>query len=196
MHAPWLELRPHPGDSPPQGLRVRAAAVRAHWRHSPAILMHYAVEGPLVSLRWPAPTHPRRADGLWKHTCFEAFLADSSGTGYTEINLSPSGEWAQYRFSAERVPVISEQPADSAVWLEMEHQHTPHLYSLWAAMPEAALEIVAPAAGVPAGLSAVLETSSGELSYWALHHPSERPDFHHRASRTQRLAPPLSSSSA
>jgi hypothetical protein len=27
----------------------------------------------------------------------------------------------------------------------------------------------------------VLETLDGQLSYWALHHPAERPDFHHRA---------------
>ena len=29
------------------------------------------------------------------------------------------------------------------------------------------------------GLSAVIEDDSGTLSYWALRHPSARPDFHH-----------------
>ena len=29
------------------------------------------------------------------------------------------------------------------------------------------------------GLSAVIEETSGRLSYWALAHPSGRPDFHH-----------------
>jgi hypothetical protein len=28
-------------------------------------------------------------------------------------------------------------------------------------------------------LAAVLEDRDGRLSYWALEHPSERPDFHH-----------------
>lgn len=30
------------------------------------------------------------------------------------------------------------------------------------------------------GLTAVIETITGEKSYWALHHPVLRPDFHHR----------------
>ena len=29
------------------------------------------------------------------------------------------------------------------------------------------------------GLSAVIETTDGALSYWALAHPAEKPDFHH-----------------
>ena len=32
------------------------------------------------------------------------------------------------------------------------------------------------------GLSAVIEETDGRLSYWALAHPGERPDFHHRDS--------------
>ncbi|HTO59214.1 MAG TPA: hypothetical protein VMJ74_15545 [Pseudomonadales bacterium] len=32
------------------------------------------------------------------------------------------------------------------------------------------------------GLSAVVEDARGGLSYWALHHPSARPDFHDRDS--------------
>jgi hypothetical protein len=29
------------------------------------------------------------------------------------------------------------------------------------------------------GLSAVIEDDNGSLSYWALKHPSGKPDFHH-----------------
>ena len=29
------------------------------------------------------------------------------------------------------------------------------------------------------GLSVVIETLDGAISYWALAHPSEKPDFHH-----------------
>jgi len=29
-------------------------------------------------------------------------------------------------------------------------------------------------------LSAVVEETDGRLSYWAIAHPGERPDFHHR----------------
>ena len=30
------------------------------------------------------------------------------------------------------------------------------------------------------GLAAVIETADGERAYFALRHPAERPDFHHR----------------
>jgi hypothetical protein len=29
------------------------------------------------------------------------------------------------------------------------------------------------------GLSAVIEATDGTISYWALAHPSDKPDFHH-----------------
>ena len=37
------------------------------------------------------------------------------------------------------------------------------------------------------GLSAVIEQADGTLSYWSLHHPSGRPDFHHHSARALRL---------
>jgi len=39
------------------------------------------------------------------------------------------------------------------------------------------------------GLSAVIETKTGDLSYWALAHPSEGPDFHHTDSFVLTLPP-------
>ena len=43
-----------------------------------------------------------RADVLWQHTCFEAFVAPAGAPGYHEFNFSPSLDWAIYRFSAYR----------------------------------------------------------------------------------------------
>ncbi|MGH8562518.1 MAG: hypothetical protein ACRES4_11180, partial [Nevskiales bacterium] len=37
------------------------------------------------------------------------------------------------------------------------------------------------------GLSAVIEAANGSLSYWALKHPAEEPDFHHPDSFTLSL---------
>jgi hypothetical protein len=41
--------------------------------------------------------------------------------------------------------------------------------------------LTSPAAGVGLrlGLSAVVEDKARVLSYWALKHPAEKPDFHH-----------------
>ena len=49
---------------------------------------------------------------------------------------------------------------------------------LSSAYRDAALEI---------GLSAVIERLDGSLSYWSLHHPPGRPDFHHHDARAVRL---------
>ena len=43
---------------------------------------------------------------------------------------------------------------------------------------EARIELPLDAEG-PFGLSAVIETIDGAISYWALAHPAEKPDFHH-----------------
>ena len=40
------------------------------------------------------------------------------------------------------------------------------------------------------GLSAVIEDDSGKLSYWALKHPSGKPDFHHPDTFVLEIAPP------
>ena len=43
-----------------------------------------------------------RTDGLWRHTCFEAFIAAAVRPEYWEYNLSPSGAWAAYHFTGYR----------------------------------------------------------------------------------------------
>src|SRR5579863_5463591 len=42
----------------------------------------------------PPAANPGRADELWKHTCFEAFVGGPQSPGYLELNFSPSGQWA------------------------------------------------------------------------------------------------------
>jgi hypothetical protein len=43
-------------------------------------------------------------------------------------------------------------------------------------------ELPMPQPGSPlrAGAAAVIEEMDGQMTYWALAHPAERPDFHHR----------------
>jgi hypothetical protein len=43
-------------------------------------------------------------------------------------------------------------------------------------------ELPKPAPGQPlrVGVAAVIEEADGQLTYWALAHPSAQPDFHHR----------------
>ena len=61
--------------------------------------------------------------------------------------------------------------------------------------PALTLTAVTPLAATPwdesadtlLGLSAVIETDDGRLSYWALAHPRAQPDFHHPVGWTARV---------
>src|SRR3954467_14639798 len=64
--------------------------------------MAYVLAGGMERVRIPAICAPRRADGLWQHTCCELFIAERAGKGYVEFNFSPSTEWACYGFSSYR----------------------------------------------------------------------------------------------
>jgi hypothetical protein len=65
--------------------------------------LRYKVEGDIGRLMVPSQTVPNRADKLWQHTCFEAFIAEEDiALGYREFNFAPSTEWAIYQFSGYR----------------------------------------------------------------------------------------------
>lgn len=117
--------------------------------------------GPIV----PPPARPVRTDGLWQHTCFEAFVHADDG-GYYECNFSPSTAWAAYRFAGYRAGQVA---AAITPRLHVERNGVLAL--------NATLTLPEDATG-PIALSAVIEDSDG-LSYWAVAHPPGRPDFHH-----------------
>lgn len=146
----------------------------------------YTVSGDMAGLRIPPATEPAPADGLWQHTCLEVFVAVEGEADYREFNFSPSGQWAAYRFAGERQRDTS--PAPDLPAPVMQLAITPTLLTLDVHLPLAALPL--PAQHVELALCAVIEEHDGRLSYWALQHPCERPDFHHPAGRSLRLALP------
>ncbi|MBE2293779.1 MAG: DOMON-like domain-containing protein [Phycisphaerales bacterium] len=143
-------------------------------------MLDYRIEGDLSALCLPAPSTPHRADGLWRHSCCEAFLKVDGQAGYYEFNFAPSTAWALYRFTAYRAGMcaIAATPPHLTSQLEsdrFELQAIVHLDSL----PTGAAWWLA--------VAAIIETRDGELSYWALRHPTNPPDFHHPDSFTLRL---------
>ena len=80
--------------------------VGLEWLPEGHLKLRYELTGDLTQLRIPAPQSPGEADGLWEHTCFEAFIAVEGEAGYHEFNFSPSGQWAAYAFSDYRVRSI------------------------------------------------------------------------------------------
>jgi hypothetical protein len=115
-----------------------------------------------------------RADELWRHTCFEVFVAEQGSTAYREFNFSPSGEWAAYAFTAYRVGMTPLQ-LDSPP--QISWQQTIGRLELVAILP--ADMLIAAEGAMRMALSAVIEEQSGTITYWALKHPAGQPDFHH-----------------
>ena len=155
---------------------VRAIEVEVGREHA-IMRVRYRVQGRLERLRIPQPRAPRFADGLWRHTCCEVFVARDGAPAYHEFNFSPSGEWAAYAFSGYRNGGLHDEAARPTIRVQTEAE----AMELEACVPCAAGKIAV-------GISAVIEEASGELSYWALKHPPGKPDFHHRAAFALELA--------
>jgi hypothetical protein len=143
------------------------------------LVLHYRLRGDPRLLRWPAP-RGGRADGLWQHTCFEAFVAAEGVSAYHEFNFAPSGQWAHYAFRAERERGSDPDTAPPPL---IDRQDQADGVDLIAVIDRRAL----PHGPWQIGLSAVLEDTHGRLAHLALRHPGDKPDFHDRAGWTLHL---------
>lgn len=180
-------LDAHPAHPCPVPLRLSVSLAPRLHAGAPGIGLRYVLAGDCVRVRMPAPVSgPGPADGLWQHTCFEAFVALEGAAAYREFNFSPSGQWAAYRFSQERVRDL---PAEQQAGPARPAMDITTLRRRWTLDVHLPLDTLPGDAGDVRcwGLSAVIETTDGHLSHWALHHPAPRPDFHHPAGRTLRL---------
>jgi len=159
-----LKLHPDSRSDAVSGIDVEVAGT------APAALsIRFLTTGKVDDILLPALAALGRADGLWQHTCFEAFVRPRGEAAYCELNLAPSRLWAAYSFDAYRCGM---QPL---------HMQPPHIETaregdrleLWAALH---LPVEGP---WQLALSAVIEEKNGRKSYWALAHPPGKADFHH-----------------
>jgi hypothetical protein len=181
MAASRAELNPHPTQA--RGAVRRLAAAAAMTRES--LQLEYRAEADIARLVLPSPAAARRRDGLWQHSCFEAFLQPDGSDLYYEFNFSPSGEWAAYRFAGRREGrSLPDLPAPAIGFAARADG-----CRLSADIPLAALPELARAPALAVGLTAVLEQADGVVTHWALAHGGESPDFHDASTFTLRLAP-------
>ena len=165
MPSAALERHPEAACSAVRGIRASVSRAAAG-----GLQVAFVLDGDIERVRVPSPRPARVAEGLWRHTCCEIFVARPGAPGYREFNLSPSGEWAAYDFMRYREgrlldddslsPAIVVRIAPSELRLSASIA-VPHVQEL------------------RIGLAAVIEEKSGALSYWALRHAPGRPDFHH-----------------
>ncbi len=154
---------------------------------SGALAFSYTLIADIHQLRVPVTAAPRRVASLWRHSCFEAFFGVKGNPAYYEYNFSPSREWAAYRFRAYRDggPIDDEVIAPNISVEQVADRLT-----LTATIRLDCLPMIQAEAVLRIGLSAVIESNDGTLSYWALRHPAGKPDFHHADSFTLELALP------
>lgn len=156
-------LQPHPASPPGPVEQIVAYFERVNrfrfW-------VRFELQGALSQVVWPTAAFGGRADDLWRTTCFEAFLKGDDA--YWEFNFSPSQQWASYSFDAYRSGQRQAAEVASPVRPDLEDTYAEF---------EATFE--QPPGVTRLGLSAVIQTIDGAISYWALAHPSDKPDFHH-----------------
>ena len=168
-----LNLVPHPATPPSEPFKVWATVEHASSLGSTASTnIWFGIGAPAARYLIPEPGEPRRADELWKTTCFEAFLRIPGSDAYREWNFAPSGQWAAYDFAGYREGMAEADVTppyvrmeDNLIWWALGVTIAVDADSVWAL-----------------GLSAVLEEKDGTKSFWALAHPTEKPDFHHEGS--------------
>jgi hypothetical protein len=140
------------------------------------LTLGYRVTGKIGNLRLPPRAAPTRADRLWTHTCFEAFVRASPGGAYFELNFAPSTRWAAYGFDGYRSGMrIAHEISASRI----EVQSSPERYRMVVTVTLGGLPGAPSDASWRLGLAAVIEETSGRASHWALAHPPGKADFHH-----------------
>lgn len=137
----------------------------------------FLTSDPCSSIVWPKKEmNIGFTDDLWKKTCFELFIGAKNQDFYWEWNFSPSGNWALYKFSSYRSNMASQVSAE------------PPVISVKNGSKDSEVRVEVKMDGFPdkedmiIGNSAIIEHRDGGISYWALKHMGERPDFHIRES--------------
>src|SRR6516165_6098083 len=153
-------LRLHPNSSCFAVTQIEVEVARPHAR---SLVFAYLMAGRISDLAMPPTAAATRADELWRHTCFEAFVAVPPSAAYYEFNFAPSTQWAAYRFSGYRSGMRVATEIDAPEIL----------------VESSSKRYVLQASTLRLGLSAVIEETSGHRSYWALAHPPGNADFHH-----------------
>jgi len=175
-----LRLHPESRSSVAQHVEVVVTRPRPE-----GLVLSYKLSGRVDDVYLPAVRPTARGDELWQHTCFEAFVRASSGSEYYEFNFSPSTQWAVYRFTDYRNGMcVAAEVSTPPIDVRLDAQS----FTLQAALALDHLSLPRESSW-RLGLSAVIEETNGNKTYWALAHPPGKPDFHHKDAFAYELSP-------
>lgn len=137
------------------------------------LLVRFKLRGEIEHLRIDvASANPERKDELWKKTCFECFIQPEGQESYTEINVSPSGDWACYQFDRYRENRKNAASVSSISSEIVESSNETLIFSF--RVPAA----VASTDAIRLGVTMVVLDDDNRTTYWAMSHTRSSPDFH------------------
>ncbi len=167
-----FRLDPFSGETAITGVEVTGSIDRS----GNDLFLSYLLAGDIAQIAIPAPSNsPERRNELWKRTCFELFMAPKGSPEYWEFNLSPSGDWNVYHFHSYRQGMREEQG-----FRMLPFKVVRNVDSLSLSMECKLSGIMGDTVTIETGISAIVRTSNGKISHWALKHSGTKPDFHRR----------------
>ena len=174
-----LNLVPHPDFPSAAVTAITVDATRKGWG---TLALNFHLQGDLTGVIWPEFDSPAgRADGLWQHSCFEAFAGFADEESYCEFNFATSAKWAAYRFDGYRSGMRDlDGVTHSGNW-NMPPSRMKGVFAVPALDEPRAWRL---------GVSVIIEAKDGSKSYWALKHPPGKPDFHNADCFAARVAAP------
>lgn len=136
------------------------------------IRISFVVKGALDEYVFPSTSTPKRANELWKATCFELFLANENEEAYYELNFSSSLAWNFYAldayrgkveeielFSMPKIEVFEAKNSFKILFeLRVKNLEKFELYNV----------------------ASILLNQEHERTFWTLKHLKTKPDFHDR----------------
>ncbi len=137
----------------------------------------FTVTGNTALVKLPPPSKsPAKKDGLYNTTCFEIFIANSSGQ-YLEWNFSPALDWCLFSFESERKK--SSDLLGKESFSQFHFDVNPQSLNLKVQLDSARIRKVLNSPGkLKASMTAVIEFQSGKKDYYAFKHLKDKPDFH------------------
>lgn len=141
------------------------------------LAINYQLYGDLANIEIPPPANiPTRKNELWETTCFEMFLGSENSPDYWEFNLSPAGHWNIYHFDDYRQGMEPLYVFESLPFAVKYQGDRLQLFL------EFDLDKILPQQQIKVSITTVIKFKTGEITYWALKHCGEQPDFHLRDS--------------
>jgi hypothetical protein len=114
---------------------------------------------------------------LFEKTCFEFFLKIPNGQ-YLEFNFSPNFSWNIFSFYQLRGPLL-ELPMEKDIDLDILNSSDKFFLVAKISKDILPMEYLNNLKLAQFGITMVIKSRLGTISYWAIDHKDSRPNFHH-----------------